>query len=171
MSALADVPTVVLTGERGAGKTSLLAALVAARPATERRAVLLAGRGAATLPPQASVVVMEAEPGCACCVGQVGLRVALTRLLREARPERLYVELTEPAHLARALQVFVSPWLAPVVRVEQVIGVADASRLARDESTAAWLASLTALHVRNDPGGAFASFALARRPGLAVTPG
>jgi len=170
VSALADVPTVVLTGARGAGKTTLLAALLAARPAAERRAVLLAERGAAVLAPLAHVTVVEAEPGCACCVGQVSLRVALTRLLREARPERLFVELTEPAHLARALQVFASPWLAPVVKVAEVIGVADAAATARDEATAAWLAPLTALHVRNDANGMFAAFAIARRHGLAVFP-
>jgi hypothetical protein len=57
-----------------------------------------------------------------------------------------------------------------VVKVAEVIGVADAAVTARDEATAAWLAPLTGLRVRNDAGGMFAAFAAARRPGLAVLP-
>lgn len=166
MTALAGIPTVVLSGARGAGKTTLLARLLAARPPEERRAVLLTESGEAALPTLPAVIVAEAAPGCVCCVGQVALRVALTRLLREARPERLYVELTEPAHLGAALRTLANPWLAAVIRVESVIGVADAAHLPRDGATAAWLAHLTEIHVRGDGEGALAAFVGARRPGL-----
>jgi G3E family GTPase len=165
---LADVPTVLISGERGAGKTTLLAELLAARPPGERSAALLTELGEAALPQVPGVVAAEAEPGCVCCVGQVGLRVALTRLLREARPARLYVELTEPSHLGAALKTLANPWLAAVIRVESVIGVADAARLPRDAATAAWLAHLTEIHVRGDARGEFAAFVGARRPGLAL---
>jgi G3E family GTPase len=168
VTALAAIPTVLVSGERGAGKTTLLSRLLAARPPAERRAVLLTERGEAVLPRLAEVAVAEAEPGCVCCVGQVGLRVALTRLLRDSRPERLYVELTEPSHLGAALKTLGNPWLAPVIRVESVIGVADASRLSRDAATGAWLAHLTELHVRGDADGAVAAFVRAERPGLAL---
>lgn len=171
MTALADIPTVLLTGARGAGKTTLLAALLERAPAEARIAVLLTEVGDARLPPpRPGVTVAAAEPGCICCVGQVGLRVALTRLLREARPERLYVELTEPAHLAASLRTLGSPWLAPVLRLDAVIGVADGSITRPDAAFAAWLESLTALELRNDAGGVLAAFARARRPGLAIGP-
>lgn len=166
MTALSAIPTVLVSGERGAGKTTLLARLLAARPPEERRAVLLTERGEAVLPTLPAVIVAEAEPGCVCCVGQVGLRVALTRLLRDARPERLYLELTEPAHLGAALKTLGNPWLAPVIRVESVIGVADASRLPRNAATGAWLAHLTELHVRGDADGAVAAFVRERWPRL-----
>jgi G3E family GTPase len=168
VTALAGIPTVVLSGARGAGKTTLLARLLAARPPEERRAVLLTELGEAVLPTLPGVIVAEAEPGCVCCVGQVGLRVALTRLLREARPERLYVELTEPAHLGAALRTLANPWLAPVIRLESVIGVADAARLRRDAATAVWLAHLDELHVRDDADGAFAALVQATRPALVL---
>jgi G3E family GTPase len=166
VTALSAIPTVLVSGERGAGKTTLLARLLEARPQTERRAVLLTERGEVVLARLAEVAVAEAEPGCVCCVGQVGLRVALTRLLRASRPERLYVELTEPSHLGAALKTLANPWLAPVIRVESVIGVADASRLPRDAAIGAWLAHLTELHVRGDADGAVAAFVRERRPEL-----
>lgn len=168
MIALAAIPTVVLSGARGAGKTTLLARLLAARPPAERCAVLLTELGEVALPRLPEVDVTEAEPGCVCCVGQVGLRVALTRLLRASRPERLYVELAEPAHLGSALNTLGNPWLAPVIHVDSVIGIADAARLPRDAVTAAWLAHLTEVHVRGDAEGVFAAFVRAERPGLAL---
>lgn len=166
MTPLADVPAVVLTGLRGAGKTTLLARLLRERPADEHLAVLLTELGDAGLPPMPNATVVAADPGCVCCVGQVSLRVALTRLLREARPQRLYIELAEPAHLARALATLRSPWLAPVLDITAVVGVADASSAPRDAATAAWLARLTVLHVRNDADGAFVAFARGERPEL-----
>jgi G3E family GTPase len=165
---LADVATVLVSGARGAGKTTLLGALLDARPAGERQAVLLTEAGEARLAPRASLTIVEADPGCICCVGQVSLRVALTRLLREARPERLYVELAEPAHLAASLRTLTSPWLAPVLRIEAVIGVADASVTHRDEAFAAWLAPLTALRVRGDADGTLTALVRQRRPDLAL---
>jgi G3E family GTPase len=165
---LADVPAVVLTGLRGAGKTTLLGAMLRARPPAERIAVLLTERGEAAPPGLANATVVAAEPGCVCCVGQMSLRVALTRLLRETRPERVYIELAEPAHLARALATLRSPWLAPVLDIAEVDGVADATVMPRDAATAAWLRSLNRLHVRNDAAGAFATFARGVRPDLAL---
>lgn len=167
MTRLADVPTVVVSGARGAGKTRLLAQRLAGAPAGSRLAVLLAERGATALPQRENLIVAEAT-GCVCCVGQVSLRVALTRLLRDTRPEALYVELGEPAHLAQALRTLASPWLAPVVSIREVVGVADAAATARDGAVAAWLAQLTALYLRNDADGRFAAFAQSARPGLAL---
>ena len=164
MSRLADVPTTVVTGAPGAGKTTWLLHELARRPADERRAVLLTEAGEATLPGMPHVVVAAAEPGCICCVGQVGLRVALTRLLREAMPQRLYIELGDPAHLAASLRTLRNPWLAPVIAIAEVVGVLDAAAAPPSDE---WLAQLTVLHVRNDPDGACAARVAARRPALA----
>jgi G3E family GTPase len=162
---LADVATVVVTGARGAGKTTWLAHELARRPAGERRAVLLTEAGEASLPAMPDVTVVAAEPGCICCVGQVSLRVALTRLLREARPQRLYLELGEPAHLAASLRTLRSPWLAPVITIAGVVGVFDARAAAPGDD---WIDQLTALVLRDDADGACAARIAARRPDLAL---
>lgn len=164
MTRLADVATVVVTGARGAGKTTWLAGELARRPPGERRAVLLAEVGEGALPPMANVTTVAAEPGCICCVGQVSLRVALTRLLRDARPQRLYLELGEPAHLAASLRTLRSPFLAPVIAIAEIVGVVDAATTPSDE----WIDQLTAVRVRNDAGGTCAARIAARRPDLAL---
>ncbi len=163
MTRLADVATVVVTGARGAGKTTWLMHELARRPAGERRAVLLTEAGAASLPDMANVSVVAAAPGCICCVGQVSLRVALTRLLREAMPQRLYLELGEPAHLAASLRTLRSPFLAPVITIAEVVGVLDA---AADAPADEWIDQLTALSLRNDTDGTRAARIVARRPAL-----
>lgn len=165
MTRLADVATVVVTGARGAGKTTWLAHELARRPVGERRAVLLTEAGAVALPESANVTVVAAEPGCICCVGQVSLRVALTRLLREAQPQRLYLELGEPAHLAASLRTLRNPWLAPVIEIAEVVGLLDAAAAAPADE---WIDQLTALRIRNDADGACAARIAARRPTLTL---
>lgn len=166
MSRLADVPTIVVTGAKGAGKTTWLSQALDERPCAERRAVLLTEVGATSLSARTRVTVAAAEPGCICCVGQVGLRVALTRLLRDARPERLYLELGEPGHLAASLRTLRSPWLAPVLAITDVVGVIDAADAAQREPDAVWLEQLTALRLRNDVDGTCAARVTALRPSL-----
>lgn len=166
MTPLAGVVSVVVTGALGAGKTTLIGRLLRAAPADARQAVLLNERGAAAIAAAPGVTVAEVDPGCICCTSVVSMRVALTRLLREARPQRLYVELAEGTHLRDALRTLGSPWLAPVLGRIAVIGVLDGRGTAREADPAAWLAMLSALVVRGVDAGAIG----AARAGLAVLP-
>src|SRR5690606_1562237 len=93
---LANIPTHLIGGPLGAGKTSLIRHLLAGKPAAERWAVLInefgqIGLDQALLTAAASdgVSLSEIPGGCLCCVGGAPLRVDLTRLLRQARPDRL----------------------------------------------------------------------------------
>lgn len=49
----------------------------------------------------AGVAVLRLAPGCACCTGQLPLRVTLTRLLRERRPRSVLLLIATDAHLNR----------------------------------------------------------------------
>jgi energy-coupling factor transporter ATP-binding protein EcfA2 len=158
---LANVPTLVLIGPSGAGKTTLISRLLAARPHGETWAVLTNGRGVVRIGAGDGVSVAEVG-GCVCCTAQVALRVALTRLLRETRPARLFVELDAASHTSQALKTLRNPWFAPIVAIEAVIGVFGGGGDPSGAAVQASLAPCDVVCVRGDPT-AFAPLAAGRR--------
>jgi CO dehydrogenase nickel-insertion accessory protein CooC1 len=65
-----------------------------------RRAILIEGAFSALDVP-AGVPVTRLGAGCVCCMGQVPLRVGLTRLVRAQRPDVVLLVLASGEHLAR----------------------------------------------------------------------
>jgi G3E family GTPase len=133
---LQNIPTHVIAGPLGAGKTSLIKHLLAQRPANERWAVLInefgqIGLDAALLTRDADGIALgEVAGGCLCCVNGAPFQIGLGRLLRKARPDRLFIEpsgLGHPAQLLRQLQE--APWLG-VLAVQPSVLVLDAQALA-----------------------------------------
>lgn len=129
---LRAVPVNLITGRRGAGKSSLIRRLLAQRPAGERWAVLyndVPAAGEATPDPEQDGVRFSLmADGCICCSAQVGLRVALTRLLRDARPQRLLIEPSSQARVNEVLKLLADRWLAPVLDVRATILVVNAAQ-------------------------------------------
>jgi G3E family GTPase len=65
-----------------------------------RRAILIEGAfSALDVPPGVPVTRMGA--GCVCCMGQVPLRVGLTRMVRALRPDVVLLVLASGEHRAR----------------------------------------------------------------------
>lgn len=137
---LNDIPTHLIAGPLGAGKTSLIRALLAQKPAGERWAVLInefgqIGLDAALLHRDDSgISFAEVAGGCLCCVNGVPFQIGLSRLLRKARPDRLLIEpsgLGHPEQLLRQLQQ--PPW-DQVLALQPSVVVLDAAALARHEA-------------------------------------
>lgn len=133
---LQNIPTHVIAGPLGAGKTSLIKHLLAQRPANERWAVLInefgqIGLDAALLTQDADGIALgEVAGGCLCCVNGAPFQIGLGRLLRKAKPDRLFIEpsgLGHPAQLLRQLSE--APWLG-VLAVQPCVLVLDAQALA-----------------------------------------
>ncbi|MVV51516.1 cobalamin biosynthesis protein CobW [Pseudomonas sp. PB120] len=133
---LQNIPTHVIAGPLGAGKTSLIKQLLAQRPASERWAVLInefgqIGLDAALLTQDADGIALgEVAGGCLCCVNGAPFQIGLGRLLRKARPDRLFIEpsgLGHPAQLLRQLNE--APWVG-VLAVQPCVLVLDAEALA-----------------------------------------
>ena len=135
-SMLQNIPTHVIAGPLGAGKTSLIKHLLAQRPANERWAVLINEFGQigldAALLTQADdgIALGEVAGGCLCCVNGAPFQVGLGRLLRKAKPDRLFIEPSGLGHPVQVLkQLREAPW-QEVLAVQPCVLVLDAQALA-----------------------------------------
>lgn len=136
---LQNIPTHVIAGPLGAGKTTLIRHLLAQRPANERWAVLinefgLVGLDAALLSrDEDGIAIGEVAGGCLCCVNGMPFQVGLGRLLRKSRPDRLFIE---PSGLGHPLQLLAQlqqpPW-AGVLKIQPLLMVVDAQSMVRNE--------------------------------------
>ncbi|WP_439863658.1 CobW family GTP-binding protein [Pseudomonas antarctica] len=133
---LQNIPTHVIAGPLGAGKTSLIKHLLAQRPADERWAILInefgqIGLDAALLTQDDDGIALgEVAGGCLCCVNGAPFQVGLGRLLRKAKPDRLFIEPSGLGHPAQLLkQLRAAPW-QDVLSVQPCVLVLDAQALA-----------------------------------------
>ncbi|KRP60228.1 CobW family GTP-binding protein [Pseudomonas orientalis] len=133
---LQNIPTHVIAGPLGAGKTSLIKHLLSQRPANERWAVLInefgqIGLDAALLTQNDDGIALgEVAGGCLCCVNGAPFQVGLGRLLRRAKPDRLFIEPSGLGHPAQLLeQLSQAPW-QDVLAVQPCVLVLDAQALA-----------------------------------------
>lgn len=123
----------VIYGATGAGKTTLIARLLALRPRDERWAVLQNDFGAGNLagaPGTAEgAVIVRAVSGCICCTARVALRSGIIALLREARPQRLLIEASSAAEPRAIAAVLCEPGIAGALRSNASLCVAAARQL------------------------------------------
>ncbi len=105
-----SVPTNLITGFLGVGKTTTVINLLKNKPPQSRWAVLVneygdVGIDGALIDGAGAegVTVREVAGGCVCCAAAPFLPVAIHFLLLEAHPERLLIETTGLGHPARLL--------------------------------------------------------------------
>jgi G3E family GTPase len=136
---LSQIPTHLISGSLGAGKTSLIRALLAQRPSNERWAILInefgqIGLDAALLSTDdAGVSLTEVAGGCLCCVNGVPFQVGLGRLLRQAKPDRLFIEPSGLGHPAELLDQLAGPPWRDVLALQPSVAVIDGPALLRGE--------------------------------------
>lgn len=134
---LQNIPTHVIAGPLGAGKTSLIQHLMTQKPDHERWAVLVnefgqIGLDAALMSASGSAIaIAEVAGGCVCCVNGAPFQIGLSRLLRKARPDRLFIEPSGLGHPAQIIkQLSEAPWLG-VLALQPCVMVLDAHALAQ----------------------------------------
>lgn len=129
---LQSLPTHLFCGPLGAGKTSLLRSLLAQKPSSERWAVLVnefgeIGLDAALLAQnRQGLVLQELVGGCVCCTQGAPFQVVLSQLLRQARPDRLFIELSGLGHPRQLLQQLQQPPWQDVLELHPLVLVVDA---------------------------------------------
>lgn len=129
MTAHAPTPTTLLSGPLGIGKTTAIRHLFGHRPPGARWSVLVNEFGAVGLDGPTfeadGIAVREVAGGCICCATGPMLGVALARLLREQRPDRLIIEPSGLAEPAAVLDLLRAPGIAEAVALRATITLVD----------------------------------------------
>ncbi|WP_269531622.1 GTP-binding protein [Chitinimonas sp. BJYL2] len=129
------VPVNLITGFLGVGKTTAIRRLLAEKPADEFWAVLVNEfgevgiDGAAIESASDQLNVVEVPGGCICCTTSPMLRVSLTKLLRQRRPDRLLIEPSGLGHPAGIIDVLRDPYLQAALDVRATITLVDPRQL------------------------------------------
>ncbi|MGR0304895.1 CobW family GTP-binding protein [Acinetobacter beijerinckii] len=128
------VPTHIISGFLGAGKTTLLQHLLTQKPEHEVWAVLMnefgqIGVDQQLITQQQGYTVKELLGGCLCCSSQLPMQIALSRLLTESKPDRLFIEPTGLGHPTQLLEQLTEVHWQSSLSMRALVIVIDGSRL------------------------------------------
>ena len=138
MPTLKAIPTNVITGFLGAGKTTAIVHLLEQKPAEERWAVLVNEFGevgidgslfSGTQAEEKGVFIREVPGGCMCCAAGLPMLIALNMLLARAKPHRLLIEPTGLGHPQEVLAVLAAAHYREVVDLQATVTLVDARKV------------------------------------------
>ncbi|RBW48564.1 CobW family GTP-binding protein [Marinobacter sp. F3R11] len=132
------IPTNIITGFLGVGKTTALLHLLKHKPEAERWAVLVNEFGEVGIDGsifaghesgQQGVFIREVPGGCMCCAAGLPMQVALNMLIASARPDRLLIEPTGLGHPKEVLEVLGSEHYREILDLRATITLVDARKI------------------------------------------
>ena len=126
------IPTNLITGFLGVGKTTAIRHLIRQKPTDERWAVLVnefgeVGIDGAIIEAAGGegIAVSEIAGGCFCCSSDAPIEFTLTEMIRETNPQRILIEPTGLGHPAKVLDVLRGAWFRGVLDLRATICLAD----------------------------------------------
>lgn len=131
------IPTNIITGFLGSGKTTLIQHLLSQKPEHERWAVLVNEFGEIGVDGQLlqngpdkepEVFVREVPGGCMCCTSGLPMQIALNQLLTRANPHRLIIEPTGLGHPKEVLAELKAEHNREYLDIYSVITLIDARK-------------------------------------------
>ena len=135
---LRAVPTNIITGFLGVGKTSAILNLLSSKPDNERWAVLVNEFGEIGVDgslfggqhnEEQGVFIREVPGGCMCCAAGLPMQVALNQLLGRAKPDRLLIEPTGLGHPKEVLQILSADYYRETLDLQKILTLVDARNL------------------------------------------
>lgn len=136
---IVSVPTNIITGFLGVGKTTAILHLLRNKPDGERWAVLVNEFGEVGVDgsliqgqhrSEQGVFISEVAGGCMCCAAGVPMQIALNQLLLKAKPDRLLIEPTGLGHPKEVLAVLSSTHYQDALSLQKTLTLVDARNLA-----------------------------------------
>jgi len=138
MKPITNLPTNIITGFLGSGKTTAINYLLSQKPAEERWAVLVnefgqIGVDEAQIETDDDVHIKELPGGCFCCALGPALTATLATLIRRTRPDRLLIEPTGLGHPTGIIDTLTSDQFKEVIDLQAMICLVDPRNLSNQE--------------------------------------
>ena len=133
LKTLHHIPTHLVLGFLGSGKTTAILHLLAQKPRHESWAVLVNEFGQVGVDGEiyqaAGITVKEVAGGCLCCAVGLPFQVSVNQLLRQARPDRLLIEPSGLGHPAQILKQLLNDIAPNVLDVRATLCLLDPRHL------------------------------------------
>ncbi|WP_066016351.1 CobW family GTP-binding protein [Endozoicomonas atrinae] len=134
------IPTNLITGFLGSGKTTAILHLLKHKPEDETWAVLVnefgeVGIDGALLQGSSArndVVVREVPGGCMCCVAGLPMQIGLNMLIARSKPDRLLIEPTGLGHPQEIINTLQGDYYQEILSLEASICLLDPRNLEDD---------------------------------------
>jgi len=138
MKPIRNLPTNIITGFLGSGKTTSINHLLAQKPDGERWAVLVnefgqIGVDEAQMAENDDIKIQELAGGCFCCALGPALTTTLAQLIRRVRPDRLLIEPTGLGHPTGIVDTLTSDTFKDVIDLQAMICLIDPRNLSNPE--------------------------------------
>lgn len=133
------VPTNIITGFLGVGKTTVILNLLKQKTGKEKWAVLVNEFGEIGVDggliqgghsEGEGIFVREVPGGCMCCTAGLPMQIALNQLLTKAKPDRLLIEPTGLGHPKEVLEILTAEHYQGILNIQQCITLVDARKIA-----------------------------------------
>lgn len=127
---LSAIPTNIITGFLGVGKTTALNQLIKQKPANETWAIVVnefgqVGIDQSMLPDETGIQIKEIAGGCVCCALGPALTISLAMLIRRTQPDRVIIEPTGLGHPEGLIDILQSDSFRDVLSLRSIICLLD----------------------------------------------
>jgi len=125
------IPTNLITGFLGTGKTTAIRDLLQRRPTGERWSVFINEYGMVSIDDlmldetSPDVQIQELAGGCFCCTTSAMLDVVLMQFIRRTKPDRLLIEPSGAGHPARVIDTLRGPRFRDALDLRATICLVD----------------------------------------------
>ena len=125
------IPTNVIVGFLGSGKTTAIAKLIDQRADDEKWSILVNEFGMVSIDhalvdsSMEGVAVEELGGGCACCTLAFAFKPLLAQFIRRTKPDRLVLEPSGVSHPAKVVDILRSPSFASSIDLRNIICLVD----------------------------------------------
>ena len=131
------IPTNLITGFLGSGKTTAILELLKSKPLGSRWAILVnefgdVGIDGAFLEQNEiaeGTFIKEVPGGCICCAAGLPLQMALNLLIKRANPERILIEPTGVGHPLKVVATLTGEFYAKVLDLRATICLVEPKKL------------------------------------------